>query len=100
LTHSLDILEAALEAIRAKQPDARSRGLTLVGVTGSVARREAGPDSDIDIVYEVVGRPTLFDLGDILMDIQDVLGRKVDMVDLKVVKPRLRQAMERDLVKA
>jgi hypothetical protein len=95
-----DVLETALQAVRAKREDARARGLLLVGVTGSVARGEAGPGSDVDIIYEVAGRPTLFDLGEISMDMQDELGRAVDLIDLKTVKPRLREAMERDLVRA
>jgi predicted nucleotidyltransferase len=80
--------------------EARRRGLELVGVVGSVARHEAKPESDIDVVYEVHGRPTLFDIGEISMDMRDTLGREVDMIDLKTVKPRLREAMERDLVRA
>lgn len=100
MTAATDMLPAALEAIRARQASARQRGPVLVGVVGSVARREAGPESDVDVVYEVAGRPTLFDLGEISMDLQDDLGRPVDMIDLKTVKPRLRVAMERDLVRA
>jgi predicted nucleotidyltransferase len=94
------VLAAALAAIRSRQPKARDLGLVLVGVTGSVARREEGPQSDIDVVYEVAGRPTLFDIGEISMDMQEELGRAIDMIDLKTVKPRLRVAMERDLVRA
>jgi uncharacterized protein len=100
MTDSLDVLPAALNAIRARRAGARERGLVLVGVVGSVARREAGPESDVDVVYEVAGRPTLFDVGEISMDLQDDLGRPIDMIDLKTVKPRLRAAMERDLVRA
>jgi uncharacterized protein len=97
---SADILTSALETIRALQNEARRRGVVLVGVTGSVARGEAGPSSDVDVVYEVAGRPTLFDLGELSMDIKDQLGREVDLIDLRHVKPRLREAMERDLVRA
>jgi hypothetical protein len=97
---SISLLERVLDAVRAERPTALARGVQLVGVIGSVARCEAGPDSDVDVVYEVAGRPTLFDLGAILMDMQDELGRRVDLVDLKTVKPRLREAMERDLVRA
>jgi predicted nucleotidyltransferase len=100
VTSPPDLLAAALATIRAKRAAARERGLVLVGVVGSVARREAGPESDIDVIYEIDGRPTLFDVGEISMDLQDQLGRHVDMIDLKVVKPSLREAMERDLVRA
>jgi len=99
-TNASVLLAAAFEAIRAERTGAQARGLRLVGVTGSVARLEARPESDVDAVYEVAGRPTLFDLGDVQMDLQDALGRPVDLIDLSTVKPRLRTAMERDLVRA
>jgi predicted nucleotidyltransferase len=34
------------------------------------------------------------------MDMKEQLGREVDLIDLRHVKPRLREAMERDLVRA
>ena len=94
------LLGQTLASLRAHRVAAQSRGVDLIGVTGSVARGDSGPESDIDIVYGVVGRASLFDVGSVLMDLQDDLGRQVDMVDLACVKPRLRQLMERDLVRA
>lgn len=94
------MLDQALATIRARRAEALARGVELVGVVGSVARGEDGPESDVDIAYAIIGRPSLFDLGGILMDIQDDLHRRVDLVDLAQVKPRLRAHMERDLVRA
>jgi uncharacterized protein len=95
-----DLLARTLEAIRAERPEAEARGVELIGVVGSVARGEARSDSDVDIAYDVVGRASLFDIGAVLMDLQDRLERSVDLVDLSAVKPRLRAALERDLVRA
>jgi predicted nucleotidyltransferase len=94
------LLEAALEVIRVRRAQARRTGIDLLGVVGSVARGEAGPDSDIDIAYAIVGEPSLFDLGGLQMDLQDDLRRRVDMVDFQRIKPRFRADMERDLVRA
>ena len=94
------LLAQALVAIRAHRVEARDRGVELLGVVGSVARGECGPDSDVDVAYAIVGEPSLFDLGGILMDIQDDIQRRVDLVDLARVKPRFRAEMERDLVRA
>ena len=94
------LLDQALAAIRARRAAARERGVELLGVVGSVARDEAGPESDVDIAYAIVGRPSLFDLGGILMDIQDDLHRRVDLVDIARVKPAFREDVERDLVRA
>jgi len=94
------LLERALTAIRARREEARASGLDLVGVIGSVARGDARPDSDVDVVYAVVGRASLLDLGGLQMDLQDDLQRPVDMVDLNQIRPRVRAIMERDLVLA
>ncbi|WP_397403683.1 nucleotidyltransferase family protein [Phenylobacterium sp.] len=97
---STALLEQALAAIRAHREEARASGLDLIGVIGSVARGDARPDSDVDIVYAVVGHASLLDLGGLQMDLQDQLRRPVDMVDLNQVRPRVRAIMERDLVLA
>ena len=90
-----DVL-GVLQAIRVK---AGAHGVELIGVAGSVARQQAGPQSDVDVVYRVSGHPTLFTLGDLQMDLQDALGSPVDLIDLALVKPRLRAEIERDLVR-
>lgn len=93
-------LGEVLEVVRAHRDRARSRGIELLGVVGSVARGEARADSDVDILYTITGRPTLFDLGGLLMDLQDELGRRVDLVDRDHVRPRMRAELERDLAAA
>lgn len=92
------LLDQALEALRAEQPEARRRGVELVGVVGSVARGEARPDSDVDVVFDVVGRPTLFDLGAIVNVLEGRLSRRVDIVDRHAMKPERWAWMSRDLV--
>ena len=95
-----DLLEQALKVIREHREEARAKGLDLIGVIGSVARGDSRPDSDVDVVYSVVGPASLFDLGGLQMDLQDELQRPVDMVDLDQIRPRVRAIMERDLVLA
>ena len=95
-----DLLEQALKVIREHREEARAKGLDLIGVIGSVARGDSRPDSDVDVVYSVVGPASLFDLGGLQMDLQDDLQRPVDMVDLDQIRPRVRAIMERDLVLA
>jgi predicted nucleotidyltransferase len=94
------VLDRALEVIRARRAAARARGIELVGVVGSVARGEARDDSDVDIAYTCIGRPTLFDIGGVLMDVKEDIGRDVDLVDIDNARPRVRAELERDLVRA
>ena len=59
---------------------AARHGARNVRVFGSVVRGEAGEDSDVDFLVELEEDRTLFDLGGMLMDLEDLLGRKVDLV--------------------
>jgi predicted nucleotidyltransferase len=76
-----------------------ARGVIHAGLFGSVARGEAGPKSDIDIVVSLkpeAGR-SLFNLGGIQTLLEEAFpGRGVDVVVEPVLKGTLRAAIERD----
>lgn len=73
-----------LELLRQRRNEilklASQHGARNVRVFGSAARGEADGDSDIDFLVELEPDRTLFDLGALLMDLQDLLGRKIDIV--------------------
>ncbi len=100
MTSRPDDLQAVLEVIRARREVVRGLGVDLVGVVGSIARGEAREDSDADIVYDVVGRPSLLDLGRIALDLETALGRSVDLVSRQALRPDRWTHMSRDLVLA
>jgi predicted nucleotidyltransferase len=94
-------LAEVLAVIRAKKPEARERfGVDLLGVIGSFARGDAGADSDIDVLMDVVGETTFFRLGSLAADLEALLGQPVDLVDRKAVRERIRLGMERELIRA
>ena len=78
----------------------REYGLRLVGLVGSVARGEATEKSDIDIIADVTGRPTLFSLSEAERDLAEAvgLGLPVELVLREGMRPRGRRLIERDLV--
>ena len=92
-------LETVLEVLRAYQPRAREVGVELVGVVGSVARGEAGPQSDIDLVYDVLREGFLWNLLGIVADLEDELGRRIDLVDRGAMPRDSWEWMARDLVR-
>ena len=49
-------------------------------IFGSVARGEAGPHSDVDILLDMEKDRSLMDMGGLLMDLQDLLDCRVDLV--------------------
>ena len=56
-------------------------GARNVRVFGSFARGEAGPDSDVDFLVDVGPEHTPWFPGGLLMDLQDLLGRRVDIAE-------------------
>jgi predicted nucleotidyltransferase len=60
---------------------ASKHGAHNVRIFGSVARGEASPESDVDFLIEMEEGRSLLDLGGLLMDLQDLLGCKVDVVE-------------------
>lgn len=60
---------------------AAKHGAYNVRIFGSVARGEAGPDSDVDFLVEMEANRSLFDLGGLLADLQDLLNCKVDIAE-------------------
>lgn len=59
---------------------ARRHGARDVRIFGSTVRGEAGAESDVDLLVDLEPGRSLFDLGEMLMDLQDLLGCRVDLV--------------------
>ncbi|MGD9814175.1 MAG: nucleotidyltransferase family protein [Hyphomonadaceae bacterium] len=95
------LLDTVLETIRARRDEIEARyGIRLLGVVGSVARGEERSDSDVDITYQVPRRTTLFRVAAALNELEDDLGRRVDLVDTSAMRARARAYIEKDLVRA
>jgi uncharacterized protein len=77
---------------------AACHGARNVRVFGSVARGEADERSDVDFLVEMASGRSLLDLGGLLMDLQDLLGRRVDVVTEKGLKDRIRDRVLREAV--
>lgn len=77
---------------------ARARGASRVRVFGSVARGDATESSDIDFLVDLEAGRSLFDLGGLLMDLRDLLGRDVDVATEAGLRPRVAQRVLSDAV--
>ena len=82
------------EVLRTKRQQvlqiARQHGAYHVRVFGSVARGEAQPDSDIDLIVEMEAGRSLLDMGGLVMELQELLGHRVDVVTERGLKSRIR----------
>ena len=72
-------------------------GARELRVFGSVARgEEADPHSDIDLLVDLEPGRSLFDLGGLLMDLQEHLRCKVDIMTPAMLKPPIRERALRE----
>jgi uncharacterized protein len=75
---------------------ASRHGLRDVHVFGSMARDDADANSDVDLLVDVPPGTSAFVLGAMLMDAQDLLGRRVDIVTRSALNPALRERVLRE----
>ena len=69
---------------------ASQRGLRDVRVFGSVARGEAIETSDVDLLVAPGPDTTLFDLSGFALDVEEIVGRHVDVATPRGLKARIR----------
>ena len=77
---------------------AEKHGVLQIRVFGSVARDEATEKSDVDFLVEVGPRHSAFFPGGLVADLEELLGRKVDVVEPAGIYPPLKEAILREAV--
>ena len=77
---------------------AAKHGATRVRLIGSVARGEARPAIDIDLLVTWRDGTSLLDQAALIIELEQLLGRKVDVASDGWVKPGLRESIYRDAV--
>ena len=74
-------------------------GAKRLALFGSAARDELRDDSDIDVLVEFDGPATFDGYFDLKTYLEQLLGRPVDLVTEKGLKPRARRHVEKDLIR-
>ncbi len=89
-----------LRALRERQRELAARfTVRRIGLFGSCARNEAGPESDVDILVEL-NEPTFDHYMDLKFYLEEILHRQVDLVLRDTIKPRLKSVIEQEVVYA
>ncbi len=88
-----EIIEARRDAILRL---AAEHGATEIRLIGSVARGEERPDSDVDFLVRWAPDTSLVDHAALMLELEQLLGCKVDLASEGWIKPQLRPAIERD----
>jgi uncharacterized protein len=93
-------LHDTVALLQAHEAELHQRGVRHVAVFGSVARGDARPDSDTDILIELdPAHPLgLFAYASLARYITDLVGAPADVVNQQTVKPLLRETIGREAV--
>ena len=91
------------EILREKRDDilriAARHGASNVRVFGSVARGEAGAQSDVDFLVELERGRSLLDHAALMIDLESLLGRRVDVATERGLKPQIRAYILQEAVR-
>jgi predicted nucleotidyltransferase len=74
-------------------------GVRSLALFGSIARDEAGPESDVDVLVEFRETPGLSEYMRLKFWLEDHLGRRVDLVMGKALKPWARAQVEAEAIR-
>lgn len=77
---------------------AEKHGVLHIRVFGSVARGEATDKSDVDFLVDVGPKHSAFFPGGLVADLEELLGREVDVVEPAGIYPPLKEAILREAV--
>ena len=85
-------METHIEEIKKKiLPILEDYRVKKIGLFGSYARGEIKENSDIDILIEIEKDISLLDFVGLKQEIEEALGKKVDLVEYDTIKPLLRE---------
>jgi predicted nucleotidyltransferase len=77
---------------------AATHGATEVQLIGSVARGEGRPDSDVDLLVTWNEGTSLLDQAALMLELESLLGKKVDIASDGWVKASIRESVYRDAI--
>jgi len=93
--------DEVLAILAEHQDEIRAQGVTSLSLFGSVARDEAGPESDVDILVEIGQRPfSLLDLAGLQIYLEEILDCKVDLITTGAIKEQLRDRILQESIRA
>jgi uncharacterized protein len=89
----------SVESVRERVvPALRRHGVVRAGMFGSIARGDYREDSDVDVLVEFEHGKSLFDLVELQFELEEILGRKADVVTYAGLHRRIRDRVLREQV--
>jgi uncharacterized protein len=90
----------ALKRLAALKPELDKLGIKSLALFGSVARSRARPGSDIDLLVEFHRTPDLIEFAGVKLRLEELLGRRVDLVTRGGIRPELRSRILKEAIRA
>jgi len=91
--------EEVLRIVQQHQTQIEQFGVVSLLLFGSVARDQAGPESDVDFLVEFSKPVGLFQLAELQLFLEDILGCRVDVGTLRTLKPSLQASVLEEAVR-
>ena len=80
-------------------PVLKRYGVKSAALFGSAARQDAGPDSDVDLLVEYPEGMSALTAAGLKHELEDLLGRNVDLASVKYLKPGVRETAQAEQVR-
>ena len=92
-------MKTSIQSIKKKIiPILKRYGVKKAAIFGSFVRGEARKTSDIDILVEIKKDISLFDFIGLKLEIEEALGKKVDLIEYSTIKPLIREKILKEQV--
>jgi predicted nucleotidyltransferase len=94
--------EEIIATLREHEPELKAAGVVRLSLFGSTARGDGRLDSDIDLLaaFDDSMRISLLDVAGIAIQLSELLGHKVDLVEEGRLKPRVKKNVEAEALRA
>ena len=92
--------DSAIRTLKAHEAELRALGVQRLSLFGSLARGEAGPESDVDLAAEFnpEAKVGIFHFAQINARLRELLGATVDLVGEPARRPKMQAEIERDRI--
>ncbi len=91
--------QAILQRLNAEAPELRRKySVESLSVFGSMARGDDHEGSDVDILVRFAGKPTFDNFMGLKLDLEDILGRRVDLLTPRCLRPDMATEIAREAI--
>ena len=91
-----------IATLRHHEPELKAAGVVRLSLFGSTARGDGRPESDIDLLaaFDETRRISLLDVAGIQIQLSEMLGQTVDLVEERTLKARVQKSVDAEALRA